>query len=414
MTRSRWRAAWIGVAAAGIACGVVAGAALGGPSSGEGTASVPTSSTAAATATMRAGPTTAAAAVPPASAPHVVQPRGPLLVWTTGGLPDGFASGLAAVGALTSYTIVRGDDIELTRTWSASGAEIDAVAPGWFIPVDALAVDPSTYAAVVPDAGSVADALVVPDSAVLGTTSARVRRMHAGDRLEVGGRLLTVTAVVDDDLVAAAELVVSIETGAAIGVTTPRAALVRYEGDRSELVRALSDLRAGRNIRFREGAETAYLRHGDAVLPQALIKDRFGEFAARYTQGTWLELDPQWVDAHIVDVTLPVLGATRCHVDLVPAIEHALAELADSGLTSLLDPADFGGCFAPRLIGPGLGVSRHAWGIAIDVNVAGNPLGGASTQDPRLVDVMRRWGLAWGGEWLRPDPMHFEYLADPG
>jgi hypothetical protein len=90
-----------------------------------------------------------------------------------------------------------------------------------------------------------------------------------------------------------------------------------------------------------------------------------------------------------------------------------LSELEDAGLTSLVDPAQFGGCYSPRLIGPGLGLSRHAWGIAVDVNVASNPLGGASTQDERLVEVMRHWGMAWGGEWLRPDPMHFEYLSVP-
>jgi hypothetical protein len=45
--------------------------------------------------------------------------------------------------------------------------------------------------------------------------------------------------------------------------------------------------------------------------------------------------------------------------------------------------------------------------------VAGNPTGLASAQDPRLVEVMERWGFTWGGRWLVPDPAHFEWLRSP-
>ena len=33
--------------------------------------------------------------------------------------------------------------------------------------------------------------------------------------------------------------------------------------------------------------------------------------------------------------------------------------------------------------------------------------------DPRVVEVMERWGFEWGGRWLVPDPMHFEFLRFP-
>ena len=56
-------------------------------------------------------------------------------------------------------------------------------------------------------------------------------------------------------------------------------------------------------------------------------------------------------------------------------------------------------------------LSHHAWGSAIDLNVSANPLGGPSHQDPRLVEVFRKWGFTWGGDWLTPDPMHFELQA---
>ncbi len=57
-------------------------------------------------------------------------------------------------------------------------------------------------------------------------------------------------------------------------------------------------------------------------------------------------------------------------------------------------------------------VSRHAWGLAIDLNAAANPYGERSTQDRRLVEVMERNGFAWGGRWATPDAMHFEYMGE--
>ena len=267
-----------------------------------------------------------------------------------------------------------------------------------------------------PAVTAVAAALSAPGSAVLGQTSAELRHAEVGSTLEIGGRdLLTVTAIVPDADIAAAELVVSYATGARLGITTERAALVRYTGE-SGRARAGRDRRRCRRAtvdRFRSPGETTYLRHGDAVLPQSLVKQRFGEFAVHPLDGTALEIDPAWVSANIVVADLPVLGRTQCNRQIVPMVKGALQELADAGLTGLVDPAQFGGCYNPRLIGPGLGLSRHTWGIALDVNVAANPLGRPGRQDPRLVEIMRRWGLAWGGDWLRPDPMHFEYLTPP-
>ncbi len=69
-----------------------------------------------------------------------------------------------------------------------------------------------------------------------------------------------------------------------------------------------------------------------------------------------------------------------------------------------------GGCWNPRLIRADDGISRHAWGAALDLNVNANPTGLASAQDPRLVEVMQRWGFTSGAHWLVPDPSHFEYL----
>ena len=57
--------------------------------------------------------------------------------------------------------------------------------------------------------------------------------------------------------------------------------------------------------------------------------------------------------------------------------------------------------------------SNHAFGIAIDVNALSNVLG--TTGDMPL-EVVRQWEIevgGWGGEWSRPDPMHFESHLTP-
>jgi hypothetical protein len=73
------------------------------------------------------------------------------------------------------------------------------------------------------------------------------------------------------------------------------------------------------------------------------------------------------------------------------------------------------GCYNPKLLAATSTAppSFHAYGAAIDINAPENPFGGTPTQDQRLVAVMEQWGLNWGGNFLVPDGMHFEYLQPP-
>lgn len=57
--------------------------------------------------------------------------------------------------------------------------------------------------------------------------------------------------------------------------------------------------------------------------------------------------------------------------------------------------------------------SNHSFGLAIDINALANPLGSGGDMP---VEVIRQWraeGGAWGGDWSRPDPMHFETHLTP-
>jgi len=229
-----------------------------------------------------------------------------------------------------------------------------------------------------------------------------------------GERWLTVAGVVDDALVGAAEVAVSRAGGRGVGLTRDRYALLAYRGGRAAVARAVRRaLPAGLPVRLRGPGETPFFRAGDAVLPQAMVKERFGEFAWRPAGGGDFAQDPAWQAANLATGRVPILGRVRCNRVLLPALAGAMRELERHNLAGLVDPAAFAGCWNSRLTRSGTGVSRHAWGAAVDLNVAGNPTGLASAQDPRLVEVMERWGFTWGGRWLVPDPAHFEYLRPP-
>ncbi len=206
---------------------------------------------------------------------------------------------------------------------------------------------------------------------------------------------------------------VSHRTGGALGVVTDKYVLARPSHDRSELEAVVRTAAGAEPVRIRGVGEAPVLRHADSVLPPAQVKARFGEFAMREASGRDIEQDRDWVAAHIVTATVPIVGQVRCHRDFVPSLRGALAEVEERGLAHLVDRGDYAGCWSPRRAGEDGPLSHHAWGIAVDLNASVNRQGGASTQDPRLVQVMRRWGMAWGGEWLLPDPMHFEYLEPP-
>jgi len=339
-----------------------------------------------------------------------------LLAWTPRRLPAGLAGHLRHAPGVRAVTVVKGGRLELAGSTDADGRAVDRPPDGMTIPLEAIAFDPATFIGFVPASARAAFRRLAPGEALLGATSARLRHLGPGGRLELsGGRRLTVAGVVDDALVGAAEVAVSRMGGPAVGLTRDRYALLAYRGGRAAVTAAVRRaLPAGLPVRLRGPGEAPFFRAGDAVLPQAMIKERFGEFAWRPAGGGDLVQDPAWQAANLATRRVPILGPVRCNRVLLPALSGAMGELEQHNLAGLVDPAAFAGCWNSRLARGGDGASRHAWGAAVDLNVAGNPTGLDSAQDPRLVQIMERWGFTWGGRWLVPDPAHFEYLRPPG
>lgn len=132
-------------------------------------------------------------------------------------------------------------------------------------------------------------------------------------------------------------------------------------------------------------------------------------------------IDGAWETAQLLSCPLPaplplvgfpgrMVTRLRVHRRLVPWFAQAFAELhATPEVWATV--GDTAGAFCWRLQRKARALSRHGWGIAIDIDVADNPQFTKGKMDPRVIDAFRRAGFEWGGSWRRrPDPMHFEFV----
>jgi hypothetical protein len=350
--------------------------------------------------------------VSPAAAAPVVA-----LAWTPKRLPAGFAARVAALPGIRRALAMVDGTVWLTGSRDQAGRTVDRPPPGMAIPLDVAAAPPAALAAFLPTTDQQALATLERGEAVLGATAARLRRLGPGATLVIGGRRVVVAGVLPDADVGAHELLLSRRQAAALGLTVERYLLL--EPDRGARWPALAArIRAllphGAQLRLRAPGQATWLREADAVLAPVQEKALFGEFAAkpRPAPGGWLTLDPAFLAGHIVTARVPILGQVTCNKAIIGQLRGALAELQRRSLAGLVDPGDYAGCYAARLIAgdPGPSIAHHAWGTAIDLNATANPQGQSSHQDPRLVAVFARWGFTWGGQFLVPDPMHFELL----
>jgi hypothetical protein len=347
------------------------------------------------------------------------------LAWVPRGLPGGFAERVRRLPAIGRITVVAEDNVWLARSWSAAGELVDDPASPYRIPLDAASVDTSSFALFLPPADRGTLAAVENGEGILGSTSASVRGLGPGAILDFGrGGRVRIAAVLPDELVGAAELLVSEEAGRRIGIARDRYLLVQpadgYRLTSRSLKRALQpllpqDLGIYGRVQVRAPGETPYFRAGDAVLPPVLLKALFGEFGGRTLKGQpgYIEVDPAWRRTHLVTTRIPLLGRVTCHRGIVPQLDGAMTELRSAGRGSLIET--FNGCFVPRFINrdPTAMLSHHTWGIAIDMNLVGNYYGDRPHQDPRLVATLERWGFLWGGVFVVPDGNHFEYHRSP-
>jgi hypothetical protein len=161
----------------------------------------------------------------------------------------------------------------------------------------------------------------------------------------------------------------------------------------------------------------------DFTLGMARTKAALGEFAYRVNPSGTVTIDPAWTNTYITYGSIQGLRlSSGCHATTRVALKAAMDEVVASGLAGTINFADAnsaGGCFGPRFnrLTPDSSVgflSRHSWGQAVDTNTIGSCQGCAPPDmDCRTVQIFRKHGFAWGGNFLTPDGMHFEWVGEP-
>jgi D-alanyl-D-alanine carboxypeptidase len=106
-----------------------------------------------------------------------------------------------------------------------------------------------------------------------------------------------------------------------------------------------------------------------------------------------------------------IIAQMTCHRRMTGVFSSVFCSIYIRGLQDRI--TTFGGCFAFRPQRTGTKLSTHSWGIAIDLNPESNPQGSKGNMDAVLIDIFRRAGFEWGGDWQGKtrDPMHFQFCT---
>lgn len=413
-----------------VACSLAFLAAACSPSAETGSAGVANGATSSATTLVEAGGASTEASRPastvdstepaPQSSPTTAaDPLDPAaVVIRPEGLDENFIDLIRSIDGVERLAVLRSGQVRMTASEDRSGQPVDRLTDGFVIQLDARSYDDP--ASVEPFSAELAAALarLPADELILSRSSADLRRLDVGGIIEFdNGARFRVGAVLPDSVVGGAEVVLagvdSLELAG--GRSAERGvALVGFAGTGTELEAVLLEVNGGEGIRVFGG------RGGDdeldrqrSTLSQIEVKQTFGEFAFR-PSGSSIEIDPDWIEANLVTVDLPLLGPVRCHRVFAETLDAVMQGLVADGLDDVIDRDAFQGCWNPRTIAGSDRLSKHAWGIAADINF-GNPLddGPGSPVHPELLERMDEAGFTSGHRWTTPDPGHFEYRRPP-
>jgi hypothetical protein len=121
------------------------------------------------------------------------------------------------------------------------------------------------------------------------------------------------------------------------------------------------------------------------------------------------DADMEWIR---IPIAMRTPAGTRtemvlCSPKMRKPLVMALTCIKQAGLESHI--RTFDGCYCYRNIAGTSRLSNHARGLAIDLNAAWNRRGQPSSMSPAVVKCFKDAGFNWGGDWPRPDSMHFEW-----
>ena len=328
------------------------------------------------------------------------------------------SAGVVAGGATPH--VVKFPTISLTAQTRA-GKDIFRLGKGWRIPMATMVASSTFVRAIGGDA--MAD-IVARGQVLMGETSAKVRGAQVGDVLLLRDRKFwmrpfTIGAIVADEFVNSGDLFMSSSAAALLGGMPVSQIAITDIVSPSSVLSGLKKkgITIGTEFRLRTSWDR---KNPDGTLGTATTKKLLGEFSYRPTVGSSILVAGSWTSSNIAwkmrytDIKL----GNNCHRIVVDAIQGALTEIKKSGLSRFVNTQNsnrYGGCFVGRynrLAGNFGAPSRHAWGMAIDINTDTNPQGGVPQMNCAVVRIFRKWGFAWGGNFWPADGMHFEYVGE--
>ena len=311
--------------------------------------------------------------------------------------------------------------VQVTR-----GGVVVHQAPGplgsWYFPTSVTALPIDSIGASL---GREVSKFISAGTVVMGATSASLSGAQAGDILDFAsadGSIVQfiVGRVAPDAEVGGTEIVMSTAQADLLGATIPTSVLIYGQFDRTALDAALAarGLSTDPKIRVRRSWDPI---DPDGTIGLAKTKKLLGELAYSLTASGAMLVDSAWQAAHIPGrESYPTGIRAACNNTIKADLAAALQAVVDAGLAGSIDVNNantFGGCFGPRftrIVGTQLGtLSRHTWGQAFDTNTVSNCQGCVPQMDCRVVRIFRAHNFVWGGNFINPDGMHFEWVGEP-
>lgn len=311
----------------------------------------------------------------------------------------GRLAALRAIDGVVGVAAPRADDVAVIATSRRDGT-----------PVDDLPADFKISLGGVVDDARIGLGLGTGEVAMT-SAGLRLRDLDVGGRVVFAGGLeATVTTLVEDPALDRYEIVVAAVDAAALGFRPRQRAILSLAPDAgtADVATAAADVLGEHGIVQVRPADRSRL-----VLSLPETKARFGEFAFRDLPGRDIEQDATFTDDHITRRDVPFFGLITCHEAVFDPLVAALQQVRDEGLGEHIDPSLYGGCWTARRINRNANLSRHAWGIAIDINVDVDAPGLGPVPADGVIAAFREHGFVWGGDYPIPDNHHFEYLGDP-
>lgn len=368
----------------------------------------------------------AAAVIAPAA--YITSLGDAVSVYQTGELTDAVrgaaASAATDVGAASAPG--RGFSTGLTALRRGPTVIQQSSGPGWAFPMSISALPLEALGGVF---GRSVAAPISQGLIIIGQTSAGIRGAAVGDQVDLtsaGGGTVTFTIgmVAADGAIGGTELLMSSQQASMLGANFETRVVIYGHFDRAALQTSFANrgLSGNSKVRIRQSWDAP---DPDSTLSMSQTKLLMGEFQMDYAHLTtlgWTAVDSLWRNAYLPAAREDYPAGIRamCNKTMKADLRAALQEVVDSGLGGGIDSANSntdGGCSPGQArlarITQSLGsVSRHSWGQPIDMNTTANCQGCVPVMDCRIVRIFRKHNFAWGGNFLTPDGMHFEWVGE--